>query len=111
MWVSQYLAANSFSDPKAAVGEVASSCSGESAVRASNEYFGIRALSPYGVSSVPPKGCDSIVIHTDRGDYLLSVMERNPSLSQGEIELRSLGGASIVLENDGRVLINGRAVE
>lgn len=111
MWVSRYLTANSFSDPKASVGEVAASSSKESAVRASNEYFGIRALAPFGVSGVAPKGCDSVVIHTDRGDFYLSVMERDPDLQEGEIALRSSGGASIVLKNDGRVLINGRAVE
>lgn len=111
MWVSRYLAENSFSDPKAAVGEIASSASGESAVRASNEYFRLRSLAPYGISCLPPKGCDSVVIHTDRGDYLLSVMDQNVSLEAGELELRSSGGASIVLKNDGSVLINGRAVE
>lgn len=111
MWVSQYLAANSFSDRKASAGEVASSSADGSAVRASNEYFGIAALAPYGVSSVPVPGCDAVVVHTDTGDFLLSVMKPDYSLEAGEIELRSAGGASIVLKNDGSVLINGRVVE
>ena len=111
MWVSQYLTANSFYEPKSAVGKVVSSTGDGSFVDASNQYSGVRALAPYGVLSVPAEDSDTVVVHTDRGDYLLSVMKPYMQLEAGEIALRSAGGASIVLKNDGRVLINGRAVE
>ncbi len=38
----------------------------------------------------------------------LGVLGQEQSLSEGELMLYSKGGASIVLKNDGRVLINGR---
>ncbi len=110
MWISQYMTTNSFSDRKTSSGEVSFSDGEKNAVVSSNEFFNVRALSPCGIRYVPVVGADSVVIHTDRGDYLLSVMEKPTSLSEGELELRSKGGASIVLKNDGRVLINGREI-
>lgn len=111
MWVSQYLTSHSFQDAKTSVGEVSASSQEKSDVNSSNEYFQIRRLSPYGVSSVPADGSDSVIVHTARGDFLLSVMDPGVSLEPGEVALHSMGGASIVLKNDGRVLINGRTVE
>ena len=40
----------------------------------------------------------------------LGVLAKNVELDEGEVMLSSKGGASIVLKNDGRVLINGKAV-
>ena len=111
MWVSDYLSANSFSQQKASCGEITSTDGAQSSVISSNERFGVKALAPYGIRYVPVVGSDSVMIHTDKGDFLIGVMQAPSSLEAGELELRSLGGASIVLKNDGRVLINGRTVE
>ena len=40
----------------------------------------------------------------------LAALAKNVELDEGEVMLSSKGGASIVLKNDGRVLINGKAV-
>jgi len=40
----------------------------------------------------------------------LGVLADTEGLQEGEVKLSSAGGASIVLKNDGRVLINGREV-
>ena len=42
------------------------------------------------------------------GEVSLGVLTQAHSLDEGELMLYSKGGASIVLKNDGRVLINGR---
>ena len=44
------------------------------------------------------------------GEVSLGVLANNVELDEGEVMLSSKGGASIVLKNDGRVLINGKAV-
>ena len=36
------------------------------------------------------------------------MIANNPELEEGELMLYSKGGASIVLKNDGRVLVNGK---
>ena len=41
----------------------------------------------------------------------IGVLAAAENLSEGEVMLRSSGGASIVLKNDGTVLINGRVIE
>ena len=42
------------------------------------------------------------------GEVCLGVIGSADGLEEGEIMLRSKGGASLVLKNDGRVLVNGR---
>ena len=110
MWISRYLADNSFSSPRASVGEVSSSGKRVS-VSASREHRSLPVAAPYGIIYVPPVGESSVVLPTDSGDVLVGVVGNYPAeLEQGELMLRSSGGASIVLKNDGRVLINGREV-
>ena len=40
-------------------------------------------------------------------DFCLGTLGKEANLSSGELMLRSAGGASIVLKNDGHVYING----
>ena len=80
MWLMHYITRNSLSAPGAAKGEW-SADGGESGVAASGQHKNLELCLPYGVLSLPPVGM-----------------------------LRSKGGASLVLKNDGRVLINGREV-
>ena len=49
-----------------------------------------------------------MVLPLDDGEVSLGVLGQEQTLSEGELMLYSKGGASIVLKNDGRVLINGR---
>ena len=46
-----------------------------------------------------------------QGNDGIGVLAAAENLSEGEVMLRSSGGASIVLKNDGTVLINGRVIE
>lgn len=111
MWISRYMTSNSFSDERPGVGEVRAT--GEKvSVSATSEHLAIPLAAPYGICWVPPVGERSVILPTASGDVCVGVVTAaDPDLSEGELMLRSRGGASIVLKNDGRVLINGRAVE
>ncbi len=66
------------------------------------------AFLPYGVESVPPEGEKTAVVPAGRTLCCVGVeAKRVHSLEPGEIALYSKGGASIILKNDGRVIING----
>jgi phage gp45-like len=93
------------------VGEVRASGRGVS-VSAASEHRSLPAAAPYGIAYVPPVGESALVLPTEAGNVYLGVIAAPAAdLEQGELMLYSAGGASIVLKNDGRVLINGRAVE
>ena len=66
-------------------------------------------LIPYGVMSVPPKGSNAVVIPFGDSVAVSCIGEVCTfELQEGEIGLFSLGGASLILKNDGSVIINGR---
>ena len=111
MWISGYVTGNSFPGAGPTVGEVRSA-GAKVSVSAAAEHTGIPTAAPYGIAYVPPIGARSLVLPSDSGSVYLGVIETPVSgLEQGELMLYSAGGASIVLKNDGRVLINGRAVQ
>lgn len=111
MWISGYVTGNSFDRNSASVGEVRSA-SAKVSVSAAADHIGMPTAAPYGVVSVPPVGARSLVLPTDGGNVCLGVIGApTDQLEQGELMLSSAGGACIVLKNDGRVLINGRAVQ
>lgn len=111
MWISRYVTGNSFGADSPGVGVVRAA--GEKvSVSATNVHLGVPTAAPYGIACVPPVGSQSLVIPTDSGAVCVGVLESPAAdLEQGELMLYSSGGASIVLKNDGRVLINGRSVE
>ncbi len=64
---------------------------------------------PYGIESVPPNGSRAVAVPTGRTLCVCGTQtEGKLELEPGEIGLFSSGGASIVLKNDGSVVINGR---
>ena len=102
MWISRYVTGNSFAKDSPSVGVVRASDSDKVTVSATNEHLSLPVAVPYGIAVLP----------TEAGGVCLGVIAEAPDrLQPGELMLYSAGGASIVLKNDGRVLINGRAVE
>lgn len=91
-------------------GEITEAKGGSVSAAGTEEYSGIPMISPYGIISCPPKGEKTVVLPYDFGTVCLGTMSYPQNLSEGEIVLRSYGGAEIKLCNDGRVLINGREV-
>ncbi len=73
-------------------------------------YVNIPVISPYGVVAVPPKGTKTVVLPTGDTAVCMGTPQQVENLKEGELMLFSSGGASIVLKNDGRVLINGKEV-
>lgn len=109
MWLMRYITHNSLSAPGAAKGEW-SADGAEAAVHSSGQHRDLELCLPYGVMSVPPTGERAVVLPLDDGEVGLGVLRRAAGLEEGEVMLYSKGGASLVLKNDGRVLINGREV-
>ena len=109
MWLMNYITKNSITAPKAERGGVKSSGNTVS-VDSSEEHREIKCCVPYGFASVVPVGESAVVLQLANGEVSLGVLAKNVELDEGEVMLSSKGGASIVLKNDGRVLINGKAV-
>lgn len=74
------------------------------------EYSSLPVISPYGISGFPPRGEKTVVLTYDFGKVCLGVLSYPQELEEGEILIRSQGGAEIKLCNNGKVLINGREV-
>ena len=107
MWIPKTIAKSTDTDrPTTAV----VSYSGTNVVSVDGDG-NIEPVSPYGVAYIPPKGEKAFVMQVGSGKFLFGVSTRSPlTLEEGEIGLYSSGGASIILKNDGRVLINGKSV-
>ena len=109
MWISRMLA-RSYESEKAQSGYVSMSAGGELEVGSTVNARGIKAYSPYGYSAAVPVGEEVILIPSAEGQAILGTPESSSSLSQGEVEIASRGGARILLKNDGTVIINGHYV-
>lgn len=105
MWLLSYMTKNSLDSPNAVKGNVYEN---GTAVASSGEHRSLRACLPYGIASIPPKNECAVVLPLDDGEVSLGVLSDTEGLEEGELMLSSSGGATIVLKNDGRVLINGR---
>ena len=111
MWISEYIAGRSFGKESASKGEISAAANGSVSVSATRDYHGIPTVSPGGFAYMPVTGEKTVVISGEDGAMCLGVFAQpSEHLQPGELMLYSAGGASIVLKNDGRVLINGRAV-
>lgn len=107
MWIADYLTRNSITFPEAVSGNVVGSDRSKTAVVSSREHRGLKNIAPYGVISTPPVGTDAVVLPISDGEVCVGVVCTNEGLEPGELLLRSKGGASILLKNDGSVYING----
>lgn len=109
MWITNYIAKERSSNPVS--GEITYGSAEKADVFASGEYNNMRVISPYGIIYNPPVGTTGVVLPTENGNMLLGVCnEEKADLKPGELMLFSSGGASIVLKNNGTVLINGKEV-
>lgn len=108
MWLMSYITKNSISAPSAEKGELSVSEANGTAVASSGEHKELEFCFPYGLVSVPPGGEHAVVLPLDSGEVGLGVIAAGQELEEGEVMLYSKGGASLVLKNNGTVLINGR---
>ena len=94
------------------MGPAESAKHGEQYVVGSCEYRRLQRCAPYGIYTKPPKGTPVLVLGSQGGEVCLGAVSDPPAeeelLQEGEILIRSAGGASIRLCKDGRLLLNGR---
>ena len=111
MWVSKEI--NSFGKKSlcSSVGEINQVNGSDVCVEDDSEYRDIPIVCPYGIVSVPVIGSEAIFAPLSSGFFYLGCKIKNrEDLKPGEVGIYSHGGASIVLKNDGRVLINGNEI-
>lgn len=106
MWILNYVTSKN-TNPQAERGSVTQSSDGRVHVNASSDFAGIPIVSPYGISYNPPSGEKAVVINAGGADVSIGTVCESNDLKPGELMLKSSGGASIVLKNDGGVYING----
>ncbi len=111
MWLTSFLNKGK-NVTTATKGSVTASAQSSVQVDASTQHDDVAVVAPYGIAYVPPVGEGAVIVPFDGGEACVGVIADSPlKLSRGELMLYSQGGASILLKNDGSVLINGKKVE
>lgn len=109
MWLTSYMAKNIKGKRPASVGRVSSASGSRVAVEGASPHRDVDVVLPYGFVAVPPSGVKGVTAETESGQVLLGVIGvSTDELLPGEIMLCSEGGASLVLKNNGQVIINGK---
>ena len=109
MWLTGYIAKEN--SPKSKCGEVVKSDDNTVNVFSSVEQSNVKVALPYGLYSVPVVGENSVIIPTENGNVVVGVCNNNShNLEVGEVLLCIAGGAKILLNNKGQVLINGKVI-
>ena len=105
MWLSKMLSKNAAATgaEKGSV-TISNGSSLEAGATASARNIGV--YSPYGYISAPPVGEEIIVIPSLDGQVTIGSKQKEMPIESGEVKITSLGGASILLKNDGTVVIN-----
>lgn len=67
----------------------------------------IDAYSPYGYSAIPPVNNEVMLLPSNDGVVMLGTLMNTDNLESGEVKISSLGGATIILKNDGTISLNG----
>lgn len=111
MWLLDYVTRNSFSKTEPSIGDVTDYSMGNVAVNSSLEHRNMPVIAPYGIVYNPPVGETSVVLPLTKGQACLGVVSKDMKLQAGELMLYSKGGATILLKNDGSVVINGKVFE
>lgn len=108
MWLAEYMTKNTPDQNKSSCGNVTSSNNGNVAVSACLEHRDLPIVAPYGIVYNPPENEKSAILDVGGSYMCVGVVAPYKELQPGELMLYSKGGASIVLKNDGTVLINGK---
>ena len=112
MWISQKITGQE-SGGGHQMGRVTGSAGNAVLLQGDTEYKALRLSSPYGITSLPPEGAVAVVLTAGgdgRQDVCIGTRVETVSIEPGEILLRSAGGATVYLKNNGDVVINGRTI-
>lgn len=111
MWISNKIALREKSkERKASSADVTLIDGGNIVVQNSNEYRGIKVVSPRGIAYMPVQGDKTVVIPVGDENVCIGAINESAELEAGELMLYSSGGAKIVLKNNGEVLINNTTI-
>lgn len=80
-------------------------------VSGSAEWRKIQLFAPYGFSYIPPGGGRALLLPCGGTTVCVGTAMENADLEAGECRLYSLGGAEIVLKNNGDAVINGVVIQ
>lgn len=108
MWLSKKIK-SSGDDSRAERGSITltgNSLEAESSVNVRSIF----TYSPYGYSYVPPLGDEVMLLPCADGRAMIGSRLKPARLKSGEIQISSMGGAKIILRNDGAVEINGLVI-
>lgn len=112
MWIAKKDTGRSAQQKESGWVRAESAKHGEQYVVGSCEYRRLQRCAPYGIYTKPPKGTPVLVLGSQGGEVCLGAVSDSSAeeelLQEGEILIRSAGGASIRLCKDGRLLLNGR---
>ena len=110
MWLTAFL--NKKKTPSVASrGSITATRKQSLQIDASTQHHDVSVVAPYGIAYVPPVGEGAVVVPFEGGEACVGVVSKvSHKLKRGELMLYSAGGASILLKNDGSVLINGEKV-
>ena len=108
MWLSKQISNACKAVKSVTFGKVTSTQKNTVTVQATQEHREIKNVSPFGVISIPPVGAKAVVTPTEEGFIYTGTVAQPSDLESGELMLYSSGGASIILKNNGQVLINGK---
>lgn len=71
----------------------------------------IDSYAPYGYKSVPPVDEDVIMLESNDGAVVLGTLSKDEDIESGEVKISSLGGAYIILKNNGDIVLNGLVID
>lgn len=108
MWVSKEITESNKKNFDLKIGKVTQTSRHNVCVEDNTEYRDLPLVCPYGFVSIPMLGSSAIIAPNSSNFLYFGTKVNNiDDLNPGEVGLYSHGGASVVLKNDGRVLING----
>ena len=71
----------------------------------------IDSYAPYGYKSVPPVDEDVIMLESNDGAVVLGALSKDEDIESVEVKISSLGGAYIILKNNGDIVLNGLVID
>ncbi|MBR1779258.1 MAG: hypothetical protein IJ758_01990 [Clostridia bacterium] len=107
MWVSKEIVSAESGKNRTFFGKVTDADGANLTVQTEIENRNPKIICPHGVVSIPEVGAKVVVTNVEDEFVISGAVQENTSLEPGELMLYSAGGASIILKNDGKVLING----
>ena len=109
MWLSERLSKNQ-TEQAPEKGTVTLSHGNTLEAGAAMNSRSVRECAPYGYASKTPAGAEVMLLPVSDGQLALGINQETSELAPGEVKITSLGGASLVLKNDGTVVINSKFV-